>query len=262
MLNVHAITGAFKQQAMDFLADPQWVIPSLIAPFTFAVVTLMLFPDKDESIVLYAVLGGGILGMWGNTLRSSGFSVNYDRMNGTLEPLMVTPTPLMEVIAGRAIWNALIGLANAVLVFVIAELVLQTRVRLAEPMAFFIALIFTLLSLAVVGLVFSAFFVFTRSSYVLTQILELPIYLISGAMIPISMMPQWTWPLSFALAPFWGVDALQISGGVMSSNPTGVGYVVDIVLLLIITSAYLLLATILFKRMDGKARVNGSLGRW
>jgi ABC-2 type transport system permease protein len=262
MLNVRAITGAFKQQALDFVADPQWLIPSLVAPFTFTLVTLMLFPEKNESVVLYAVLGGGILGMWSNTLRSSGFSVNYDRMNGTLEPLMMAPTPLMEVIAGRAIWNALIGLLNSVLIFVLAEFVFQSGIKLADPLSFFAALVLTLLSLSVIGLVFSAFFVFTRSSTVLMQILELPIYVVSGAMVPISMMPEWTWPISYGLAPSWGVDALQRAGGVVSGNPAGLTFLGDLLVLLAITLFYLLIAAWLFRRMDDKARLDGSLGRW
>lgn len=262
MPNYRAVTGGFKQQALDFFADPQWVIPSLVAPFTFTLVALMLFPEKDGSVVLYAVLGGGILGMWGNSLRSSGFSVNYDRMNGTLEPLMVTPTPLMEVIAGRAIWNALMGLLNSLLIFFIAELVFQSGMRLADPLMFFIALILTLLSLSVIGMMFSAFFVFTRASSVLMQVLELPIFVVCGAMIPINMMPEWVWPISFVLPPSWGVDALQISGGVASGNPAGLGFTGSIVMLLVITAVYLAATMALFRRMDVKARVTGSLGRW
>jgi ABC-2 type transport system permease protein len=262
MPNLYAITGSFKKQALDFIADPQWIIPSLVAPFTFTLVTLMIYPERDASIVLYAVLGGGILGMWSNSLRASGFSINYDRMVGTLESLMVTPTPLMEVIAGRAIWNALIGLLNSLLVFILAEVVFQTSIRLADPLMFFIALAIILLSLSTIGLFLAAFFVFTRASSVLTQILELPIFIISGAMIPINLMPSWSWPLSFTFGPFWGVDALQIAAGVSSTSPIPVGYAGDLLILFAITAVYLTLTWMLFKKMDGKARESGSLGRY
>jgi ABC-2 type transport system permease protein len=262
MINWNAVRAAFVQQALDFVADPQWLIPSIITPFTFTMVTLVLFSAHDGPVVLYAVLGGGIMGMWGNTLRSSGWSISYDRMNGTLEPLMVTPTPLIEVIAGRAIWNALIGLVNAALVFIIAELVFRSGVRLNDPVLFFIALTLTLLSLSAIGLLLSAFFVFTRSSTVIMQVIELPIYVVSGAMIPLTMLPEWSWPISFALPPSWGVDALQLSGGITSTNPAGLGYLGDIAVLIALTAVFLLAALALFKRMDSKARTSGSLGRW
>jgi ABC-2 type transport system permease protein len=262
MVNLRAILAAFKQESQNFLADPQWIIPSLVAPFTFSVVTLMLFPNKSSSLVLYAVLGGGILGMWSNSLRASGFSVNYDRMVGTLEPIMMTPTPLMEVVAGRAIWNSLLGLINAFLVFIIAELVFQTNVGLSDPLAFFLALVLTLLSLSAIGLALSAFFVFTRASSVLMQVLELPIYVVSGAMVPLSILPSWTWPIAYALPPSWGVDALQVSSGMASNNPANVGLIGDYLLIIATTLVFLGIALFLFKRMDRKARMNGSVGRW
>lgn len=262
MPNLNAIAGSFKKQALDFIADPQWIIPSMVAPFTFTLVTLMIYPVRDASIVLYAVLGGGVLGMWSNSLRASGFSINYDRMVGTLEPLMVTPTPLMEVIAGRSIWNAMIGLLNSLLVFILAEVVFQTTIKLAEPLLFFIALTFILLSLSAIGLFLAAFFVFTRASSVLTQILELPIFIVSGAMVPINLMPSWSWPLSFTFGPFWGVDALQISAGVSTTSPIPLGYVGDLLMLIMITSVYLAITWVLFKKMDSKARESGSLGRY
>lgn len=262
MLNLSAVTGAFKKQALEFLADPQWVIPSLVAPFTFTLVTLMIFPERSGSVVLYAVLGGGILGMWSNSLRASGFSINYDRMVGTLESLMIAPTSLMHVIAGRAIWNALIGLLNSLLVFVLSEMVLQVEVRLPDPLLFFTALVLVLLSLSAIGLFLAAFFVFTRASSVLTQIIELPVFVISGALIPISLMPQWFWPISFAFGPFWGVDALQISAGVLSTNPLSLGYAGDLIVMSIITFILLSITAFLFMKMDDKARKSGSLGRY
>ena len=262
MLNLNAISGAFKKQALEFVADPQWVIPSLVAPFTFTLVTLMIFPERSGSIVLYAVLGGGVLGMWSNSLRASGFSINYDRMVGTLESLMITPTPLMYVIGGRAIWNALIGLLNSLLVFVLAEIVFQVEIKLADPLLFFVALVLVLLALSTIGLFLAAFFVFTRASSVLTQIMELPIFVISGALIPISLMPQWSWPLSFAFGPFWGVDALQISAGMASTNPLSMGYVGDLIMMLMITIVLLSFTAVLFMKMDDKARKSGSLGRY
>jgi len=262
MINIRATSAAFKQQARHFFADPQWVIPSLVAPFTFTIVVLMLFPAVDEPVVLYAVLGGGILGMWGNTLYASGWSVSFDRMNGTLESLLITPTPMVQVVAGRAVWNTLIGLTNAAAVFVVAELAFGTELRLEDPALFFLALAATLLSLATVGLMLSAMFVMTRSSTVLMQILELPIYFISGAMIPVDHLPEAIRPFSYALAPTWGVDAMRQAAGIQGTTVMGLGTGADLLIVAAITSVYLAIALYLFRRMEARARADGSLGRW
>jgi len=261
MINLRATAAAFKQQSLHFFADPQWVIPSLIAPFVFTIVTIMLFKDVDGPVVLYAVLGGGVLGMWGNTLYSSGWSINYDRMNGTIEPLLISPTPIIQVVAGRAIWNSLIGLANALIVFLIAEIAFDVQVSISDPLLFFIALVLTLLSLSAIGLMFSAFFVLTRSSTVLMQTLEFPIYIASGAMVPLSVMPGWITPFSYILGPSWGVDALRLSG-LPGYHTLGFDYLGDILIMCALTFGYLLLSLVLFRSLERKARIYGTLGRY
>lgn len=262
MINLRAVVAALKQESYHFFADPQWVIPSLVAPFTFTIVTLMLFKDFDGPVALYAVLGGGVLGMWGNTLYASGWSVSFDRMNGTLEPLMVTPTPIIQVIAGRGIWNSAIGLLNALAVFVVAEIAIGTGMRLGDPFMFFALLMLTLLSLSTVGLMLSAFFVMTRSSSVLMRILELPIYLLSGALIPITYLPDAIKPLSYLLGPAWGVDALRVAAGISDEYISSLGLLSNVMLMLALTLAYITIAIILFRHMEQRARINGTLGRW
>ena len=262
MFSLRPIKAAFLQQAIHFIMDPQWVLPSLVAPFAFAVVSLFIFKDTEGPVALYAVLGGGILGMWGNTLYTSGWSVSFDRMNGTLETLMMTPTPLTQVIAGRAIFNCLVGLANAFLVFVIAEFLLGSQMTIADPGKFFLALVLTLLSLSVVGLLFSGMFVFTRATTAIMQIVEFPIYIVSGAALPLIALPAILWPISYAIGPSWGVDALRTSAGLEGGSPLGWGFEADILIMISITAIYVVLALLIFNSLDKKARTAGSLGRW
>ena len=261
MIDLRAMASAFKHQALHFFADPQWIIPSLVAPFTFTLVVLFIYHDVDGPVVLQAVLGGGVLGMWGNTLYSSGWSLTYDRMNGTIEPLMISPTPLLQVTMGRAIWNAFIGLVNALLIFVVAEAAYQTGISLKDPALFFIALTATLVSLASIGLLFSAFFVLTRASSVLMSTLEFPIYVLSGAMFPFTVLPLWSRPLSYVLAPSWGVDALRVAG-IEGYQAVGNGFWWDILIMFLLTLAYIGISFVLFHLLEYKAREYGTLGRY
>jgi ABC-type transport system involved in cytochrome c biogenesis permease component len=112
---------------LHWVADPQWVIPNIIAPFIFTAVALTLFQGSTGPFGLYAVLGGGMMGMWGNTLYSSGFAIEFEKWQGTLEEVIATPSQLMHVIAGRSVSNALFGLVNMIAVLVIAALGFRNR---------------------------------------------------------------------------------------------------------------------------------------
>jgi len=261
-MNLRATAASFKQQAIHFIADPQWIIPSIIAPFVFAIVALFIYGGDDGSVVLQAVIGGGVLGMWGNTIFASGFSISYDRYNGTVEPIMVSPTNLVDVIAGRSIWNTLIGMINAVLVFVVAELLFSTNMTVKDPAAFFAILVLTLGSLACIGLIFSAFFVWTRMSSTLFAILEFPIYILSGAMVPVSVLPGGLQYVSYILPPSWGVDALKQSALGDYNGAIGTDMIVSIVIMLALMLLYIVAAAVLFKKIERNVRTTGSLTRY
>jgi ABC-2 type transport system permease protein len=262
-MNIKAVTSSFKQQGIQFLADPQWIIPSIIAPFMFTIVALYMYGDVDESIMLTAVLGGGVLGMWGNMLFTSGYSISYDRYNGTIEPIMLTPTHLIDVITGRSIWNTFIGLLNALLVFIFASLIFGVGMNIAEPLLFVPMLILTLLSLASIGLMFAALFVLTRASFVVMTLLEFPIYVFSGALFPISVLPGVLQPISYVLAPSWGVDAMkQTAIGESYQSMMGWGVGLDVMMMFILMAIYIAAAYILFKVIERNTRISGTLVRY
>jgi len=260
-MNIKAVTWSFRHQALQFLADPQWIIPSIIAPFLFTVVALYMYGDVDGPVVLTAVLGGGVLGMWGNTLFTSGYSVSYDRYNGTIEPIMLTPTHLIDVIAGRCIWNTFIGLLNAGLVFIAAQVIFRVGVNVLDPLPFFLMLAMTLLALASIGMMFAALYVLTRASFVIMTIMEFPIYVFSGALFPVSSLGSLA-PISYFLAPTWGVDAMKIAGISGYESMASFGILFDVGMMFLLMFLYILAGIFLFKAIERKICENGSLARY
>jgi ABC-2 type transport system permease protein len=40
-------------------------------------------------------------------------------------------------------------------------------------------------------------------------VLEYPVWLIAGFLVPLTLLPDWVRPFSWVLAPTWGVDAIR-----------------------------------------------------
>jgi ABC-2 type transport system permease protein len=263
--------AAFEHQARHFLADPGWLIPNIILPFVITLVALLLVNSKEGPVIMYAILGGGMMGMWGNTLYASGFSIQSERWWGTLESTLSVPTPLIWIIAGRSLWNALIGVLNGIAILLIAVFVLQAPVTVDNLPLFLLAFFLTLLTLSALGLLFSSAFVLTRQAGVLTNGLEFPIYVATGCMFPIFLLPFWTTPLALSLGPSWGIDAIRIAAGfnphglwegfIGTLDPLG-AYLIDLGIMLLLGLIYLALAWRLFKVVEYRARVSGNLGRF
>lgn len=266
----HSLTviySAFRMAMLHWFADPQWVIPNIIAPFVFTTVALTLFRSSTGPFGLYAVLGGGMMGMWGNTLYASGFAIEFEKWQGTLEEVMAAPSKLLDVIAGRSLSNALFGLTNMIAILLIATLGFQISLGIANPFIFAVALILTLVSISALGLIFASAFVLSRSTQALTNGLETPLYIISGSMFPIALLPFWVHPAAYILGPTWGVDAIRLATSPseyidktfwIGMNPT-TAILLDLATMMLITLAYAAIAIVLFKVVERRARMKGTL---
>jgi ABC-2 type transport system permease protein len=248
--------GSFRMSQLNFFADPQWIIPNIIAPFVYTAVALMFFQNVSGSLALYAVLGGGMMGMWGNTLYGSGFALAFDRWNATLEYVLATPSRLVWIVAGRSASSAVLGLVNALAILGIAVLGYRADIGIANPVMFLLTLVLTLASLSALGVVFCSSFLLTRSASVMTNGLEMPIYVASGSMFPIALLPFWSHPFSWILGPTWGIDAMRIAA---SYGTAGMQYWTDVLVLIASTIVYLAVGFWLFIVVEKKVRRDATL---
>jgi ABC-2 type transport system permease protein len=258
MYEIQTMWGSFRMSMLNFFADPQWIIPNIIAPFIFTAVALMFFGNVSGSLALYAVLGGGMMGMWGNTLYGAGFALASDRWNGTLEYVLGTPSRLVWIVAGRSSSAALLGLVNALAILLVAIFGYGAQLGIANPLGFMLALVLTLASLSALGVVFCSSFLLTRSAQVMTNGLETPIYVASGSMFPIALLPFWSQGFSFALGPTWGIDAMRYAA-YTSYTGMGFGYWFDILVVMLSTVVYLAIGFWLFIVVERKVRRDATL---
>jgi ABC-2 type transport system permease protein len=173
-----------------------------------------------------------------------------------LEEVVAAPSNLLHVIAGRSVSNALFGLTNMVAILLIASLVFRVPLGVANPILFALSIVLTLLLVSALGLIFASAFVITRYAQVFTNGLEFPIYVISGSMFPIGLLPFWIHPASYILGPTWGIEAIIMAAGQESVTLT---FWLNIGVMLLITLAYVAIAAFLFKKVEIKSRRDGML---
>jgi len=243
---------------LNFFADPQWIIPNIIAPFIFTAVALMFYGNVSNSLALYAVIGGGMMGMWGSTLYGAGFALSSDRWNGTLEYVLGTPSRLIWIVAGRSFSAAVLGLVNALAILLIVVLGFGANLGIVNPLAFLLALVLTLVSLSALGVLLCSSFLLTRSAQVMTNGLEMPLYVASGSMFPIALLPFWSQGFSFILGPTWGIDAMRYAA-YASYTGMAFGYWADILVLILSTLAYLAVGFWLFIVVERRVRRDATL---
>ncbi len=246
---------------LQFLADPQWLIPSMIAPVVFALVSYELFRGSGPYFLTYAILGAGMMSMWGQTLYGSGWATAQDREFGTLEPTIQSPTPYLYVILGRVLWNVLSGLFGGLIVYAVIVAASGGPPALPDPIGFALLFVFVMLSLASVGVVFAAFYVYTRYAGFIQNIGEFAFYVGTGCMFPVVLLPFWTNPISLVFPPTWGLDALRYLA-IPGYRGFGWGFWVDLLGAVGTTAAYLALAGSIFHRVERHVLEEGNLSQY
>lgn len=126
-------------------------------------------------------------------LLLTSLAVVREREIGTLEQLMVSPLAASELIAGKTIPFAIIGLADVLLVTVAALFWFRVPLVGSFPLLMFASLLFILSSLGI-GLLISTISKTQQEAFMTSFLVFMPTILLSGLMFPVSSMPalfQW-----------------------------------------------------------------------
>jgi ABC-2 type transport system permease protein len=67
----------------------------------------------------------------------------------------------------------------------------------------------TVISLGLMGLLLASTFVLYRHANALSNLLEYPVWIASGLVFSISLLPVWVRPVSWILPPYWGMQAIR-----------------------------------------------------
>lgn len=250
--------ASLRLSVLQFLADPQWLVPSMIAPVVFALVSFELFRSAGPYFLTYAILGAGMMSMWGQTLYGSGWATGQDREFGTLEPTIQAPTPYLYVVLGRVLWNVVSGLIGGGIVYVVIVAVAGGPPALSNPLAFALLFVFVMVTLASVGVIFAAFYVYTRYAGFIQNIGEFAFYIGTGCMFPVVLLPFVTNPVSLLFPPTWGLDALRYLA-IPGYQGFGWGFWGDLAGAVGSTLVYLSIAGLVFHRVERHVLEEGNL---
>jgi ABC-2 type transport system permease protein len=256
-----ATLATLRVSVLMFMADPQWLIPSMIAPVVFGLVSFELFRGEGPYFLVYAILGAGMMSMWGQVLYGSGWAIWQDREFGTLEPIIQAPAPYVFVVVGRILWNVVAGLIGGLIVYVVVVIAGGALPSIADPVAFVLLFVFTMITLSSVGVVFAAIFVYTRYGGFVQNVGEFAFYVGTGCMFPVVLLPFWTNPIALFFPPTWALDGLRYIA-IPGYVGFGWGWGWDLVGAVATTAVYLGVAGSIFRKVERHVLEVGNLSEY
>jgi ABC-2 type transport system permease protein len=228
----------------------------LIQPLIIATLALWILRERGGDYAIFVVVGSGMTGLWSSLLFVSGNSITGERWQSTLECLVGAPVDLGTIVFGKNLSSVLQSLASMVVSYLFAALLFGYALRINHPGAFLISLVLTVLSFIAFGMLIAPIFVINPDVQRWQNALEFPVYILGGFLFPIALLPFWTTPVSYVLAPYWAARALHASS---SGNGDASEMLLCWGMMIVVSIASLLLSRLLMVRVLHKARTDATL---
>ena len=250
---IRAFYSGMRIHLVHLLRSPFDMFAMLVWPIVYATIAYYLIgTDGNPKVLFTASLGAAVMIMWSQVIVGSGFALDQQRMQGTLELLVAAPVPMPVILLPITVAMATIGLLSMVVTLLWGRFLFGIDVNVVHPVLFLVAVPVTVVSVGAVGFLLSVTVVRYRSAWALGSALELPVWLVAGFLVPIGILPDWVRPLSWLLAPTWGVRAIREAA--LGGNP-----VPEIGLCLLVGAGYLALGVLAAESVLQSARRHATL---
>lgn len=222
-------------------------------PLFFATTAFLVFRQNgDPATLVYAGLGSAVMGTWSTIATTGSSAMQRERWMGTLELLIASPTRFAWILTPVTTAMASLAMYSLVATLVWGRVLFGIEVSIGAPLAFVVALMSTVLSIAMFGFLLAVSVVRYRTAWALGNVLEYPGWLLCGFLVPLALLPAWAGSVAKALPPTWGMEAIRLAAA-GQDNATQTVVCAGLGLL------YAVAATLLSERVIDSARRHATL---
>jgi ABC-2 type transport system permease protein len=181
-------------------------------PIVYATIAYYMFgAESDPSVLLTASLGASVMAIWSSVAFSAGGAIELQRRLGTLELLVAAPAPFGALLAPITIATSAIGVYALGATLLWGRLLFGISLHFEHPLLFALSLPVAIVAIGMLGLILAATLILYRAALFLGASFEYPVWLVTGLLVPLSLLPGWVAPISWLLAPTWGMRAIRES---------------------------------------------------
>ena len=223
-----------------------------IQPLMYSFIMYMIYEHTSDKIFLeYAVLGTGFLSFWSTILFSSASDIDRERIFGTLPILFISPCNFFIIIFSKFIGNSILSIIPICISNFILLILRPLNFDLNFPL-FFLNFILGIFVLTLVATFFSLVFLLSKNSRLLMNSLEYPLYIISGIMFPIHILPSPIQIIANLFPLYWISQNIR---SLLSGNLKSLKFIP----LLYFIVAYLIIIKILYNKLITNIKIKGTL---
>jgi ABC-2 type transport system permease protein len=251
-----------------------FAVYSIVKPLAGAAILVVMYSviakgNFNTPIFAYLYFGNAFYIYVGAVMTGVSWSVIEDREHyKTLKYMYIAPILIPAYWLGRGVARFLTGSFSVFITITIGVLFLHVPLNLATvnwPL-FILSLVLGIVMLCMMGLILaSVTLLFAHHFFLLGEAVAGALYLFSGAIFPLDILPAWLRPVGFAIPITYWLELMRRSlvGNVAQAFPT-LAVFTNLQLLGILvglTIVFAFISAILFRWCDYRAREQGLIDR-
>jgi len=264
---LRSIRGRATPRLVGMFRERSWIFFEITLPFltTSAFVFVYRALQAPAQYVGFVVLGGVMIAFWLNVVWSMAGQLYWEKDQGNLELYFASPVDMMSVLLGMAVGGLIMSLSRAAVVLAVGTIVYGVTFTVDQWGLLLLVFFLTLAALYGLGMMLSSLFVlWGREAWHLTQLLQEPVYFVSGLNFPVGRL-GFLGAIAVALIPLAvGLDAMRQLAFAGALGPSGTPPPeVEALILVGMAVAFTWMARIMLRVLERLAREKGRLSaRW
>ena len=205
------MAGAVRAQFSMCRRDVEDLLPVITQPVYSLILMAVFVYVGREDLAAYSLVAPLLMSVGVMAVFVASELMTREQDSQTLELTVACPTPFPLVLFSRILvvtFFSLIGIAES---WLIVRLVFGVGVAIHYPWLFVGTMLLTALASAGTALITAALFCFAEAARTFQNSITYPVLLLSGALVPIAVFPDWLEPLSRFVFLYWSANLLRHS---------------------------------------------------
>jgi ABC-2 type transport system permease protein len=267
---LHLLWSFFRR---DFFTETSYRIAFLFSltgiffsVFTFFFVAKLVDPQASPYLAQYGgdyfsfvIIGLAFGGYFSLGLGGFSRALREAQTTGTLEAMMMTPTPVSIIVIGSALWNYAFTTLRVVIYILLGVVLLGLRLANANYLAGLVSLLLSIIAFASIGIIAASIIMIIKRGEPITALLGAAANLIGGVYYPIEILPEWLQFFSKIVPVTYALRAMRLS---LLTGATWAELLPDLLVLTGFTIVLFPLSLISFRWAVERARLDGTLAHY
>ena len=192
--------------------EMSWMLFDVILPLGSVIAYVLVYRalNAPEEYVGFVVIGGAMTAFWMNVLWSMSSQLYWEKEQGNLALYIMAPNSMMSILLGMALGGLVATLLRALAIILLGSLMFGVQYVVVSPFELFAVFTLSMIALYGMGMMFaSAFLLFGREAWAVSDMIQEPVNLVSGFYFPIKSLPFWVAAAASIIPLTLGMDAMR-----------------------------------------------------